>query len=89
MSYLVLSLTITLCLLSVTLLHRDKYHTIIVQVNSTDFFLIEDGIMTMIYALMWTVASIICIVDAARHDSGVLGAAAVSFKMRLLILYHY
>ena len=45
--------------------------------------------MTLIYALMWTVASIICIVDAAIHSSGVLGAAAVSFKMRLLILYHY
>ena len=44
--------------------------------------------MTMIYALMWTVASIICIVDAAIHSSSVLGVAAVSFKMRLLILYH-
>ena len=42
--------------------------------------------MTMIFALMWTAVSIICIVDAARHDSGVLGAAAVSFKM---ILYCY
>lgn len=40
--------------------------------------------MTMLYALMWAVASIICIVDAAIQNSGVLGGAAVSFKMRLL-----